>query len=169
MYRYYIAFLIAFVSANLIVKHFGATGLWISSLLLIPFDFVCRCVIHEQLKGIKLFLTLFSLTIAAALLTVAINWHATNVALGSVVAFCAAQIAAGLFYQRFKRAPYFLKVNGSDLLAIVFDSIVFQWIAFGTIEYHVTIGQIIIKFIGGLIWYFIIFKLFKYDRHINRK
>lgn len=162
-------FLLAFVAANLIVKHFGAPGLWLSSFLLIPFDFVCRCIIHEKLSGAKLFFTLLLLSIAAAVVTVLINWQATNIALGSVAGMCAAQLAAGFFYQATKSRSYFVKVNGSDLAAIIFDSIVFQAIAFNSIQPSITIGQIIVKFAGGLLWYYIIFKKLKYGEKINRK
>lgn len=90
-----------------------------------------------------------------------------NIAVASLLGFTAAQITSGILYQLLIKQPTFIKVNGSDIVAIVFDSIVFQLIAFGMFNENVTIGQIIIKFTGGLIWYFIIFKLFKYD--VNRR
>lgn len=159
----FLFFLAAFVAANLIVKHFGAYGLWFSSALLIPFDFVARCVIHERYKGWRLIAVLFSLTFAAALITVAFNWNAKNVALGSVAGFSAAQLGAGIFYQYAKRKNkgYMFKVNISDLVAIVLDSIVFQIIAFGVFNPTIAGGQILIKFIGGLLWYWILFEAIK--------
>lgn len=164
-------FLSAFVAANLIVKHFGAQGLLISSFLLIPFDFVCRCLIHEKLSGKRLFLTLSALTLAAAVITYIINRDALNIALGSIAGFTAAQIMAGYFYQQVKQSgSWFFKVNISDLIAIVFDSIAFQLVAFSVFSPLVMGGQVIIKFAGGLLWFFIIFKWLKlhnkflYDR-----
>jgi uncharacterized PurR-regulated membrane protein YhhQ (DUF165 family) len=167
----FIAFLAAFVAANLIVKHYGAYGLWVSSFTLIPFDFIARSIIHEKLSGRRLLGALFGLTIAAAALTALINWEARRVALASIGGFTAAQITAGVFYQwrKMKQDGFFIKVNGADLVAIVFDSIVFQYIAFAVISWSVTGGQIAIKFLGGLLWYFIIFKLFKYERVLNRR
>lgn len=165
------AFLTAFVAANLIVKHFGAYGLWISSLLLIPLDFVCRCIIHEKLRGFKLLATLFILTMLAATITILINANAVQVALASICGFAAAQVTAGLFYQiaLAQHKSYFVKVNLSDLVAIVFDSIMFQWVAFSVISPQVTGGQILIKFIGGLFWYWIFFKLIKIQSKIKLK
>lgn len=152
-------FLAAFVAANLIVKHYGAPGLLIASFVLIPFDFVCRCLIHEKLSGKRLVLLLSGLTVAAAGITMLINRDATRVALGSIAGFTAAQFFAGAFYQNVKReGSWFLKVNISDLIAIVFDSIAFQLVAFATVNPLVMVGQMCIKFAGGLLWYFIIFK-----------
>ena len=148
----------AFVAANLLVKHIGPTGLWISSFTLIPFDFICRCYFHETWSGKKLIIRLFLLTIASSLVTILINFSALNIALGSALGFTAAQITAGIFYQLNINRSSFIKVNGSDFVAIVFDSIVFQYIAFSILDWKITLGQVVIKLIGGLIWYFIIFK-----------
>jgi uncharacterized PurR-regulated membrane protein YhhQ (DUF165 family) len=161
-------YLIAFISANLIVKHFGAYGLWFSSALLIPFDFVCRCIIHEKYKGARLIAILFALTVAAAGWTILINFDALNIALASCLGFAAAQVGAGIFYQSNKNKSWFFKVNISDLLAIIFDSIVFQYVAFWSIDPAVTAGQICIKFAGGLFWYYILFKKLKINEKINR-
>jgi uncharacterized PurR-regulated membrane protein YhhQ (DUF165 family) len=154
-------FLAAFVCANLIVKHFGPTGLWISSALLIPFDFVTRCIIHERLKGYRLILTLFLLTVAAAAITVALNWNAINIAAASVLGFIAAQIGGGVFYQANKYRSFFFKVNISDLVCIVLDSVVFQVVAFSMFSAEITGMQILIKFLGGLVWYLILFRALK--------
>lgn len=157
----FVAFLTAFIGANLLVKHYGAFGLIVASAILIPFDLVIRCVIHELYSGWKLFCILFGLTLCAALVTVWIYPEAINIAKGSIAGFVAAQITAGIFYQTVKRRSksYLLKVNMSDLVAVIFDSIVFQLIAFGILIPFVTLGQIGIKFVGGLLWYFILFEM----------
>jgi len=164
------AFVVGFTAANLIVKYFGAPGLWVSSFVLIPFDFVVRCIIHERLKGARLVLTLFLLTVIAAGVTMLLNWDAKNIALASVFGFCAAQLGAGIFYQANKRSTnWFYKVNISDLIAIVFDSFVFQYVAFGLLDWKITLGQIVVKFAGGLLWYYIIFKKLKLHETFNRR
>ncbi len=163
-------YLISFVCANLLVKHLGPPGLLFSSFFLIPFDFIARCLIHETYKGAKLFFIILTLTLTAACLTVLINHEAKNIALGSVAGFTAAQIAAGIFYQANKSKKLFFKVNLSDLVAITFDSILFQAVAFAVIEPRVTVGQIIIKFAGGLLWYYIIFvKLKLHEKSFSRR
>lgn len=166
----FVLFIIAFTIANLLVKHFGAPGLWISSALLIPFDFVLRCVIHERFSRRTLFVVLLLLTVCAASITWIINYYAKWIAIASVCGLCAAQTFAGAFYQLIKYSKnWFFKVNVSDLIAIVFDSIVFQLIAFSTFNIGITAGQIAIKFGGGLFWYYIIFKKLKlHEKFITR-
>jgi len=150
-------YLLAFIFANFIVLWFGAKGLIFTALFLIPFDFVMRCLFHETWKGKELILKLGSLVIAASLITFLINKSALNIALGSAGGFISAQIFAGIFYQFFIKKSYFIKVNGSDAIGILIDSLVFQLVAFHTIDLYVSTGQFILKIIGGLFWYWIIF------------
>jgi uncharacterized PurR-regulated membrane protein YhhQ (DUF165 family) len=154
-------YLIAFVLANFIILWFGPQGLIFTSLFLIPFDFVIRCMFHEQWKGKELILKLGSLVIGASVITYLINKNSLNIALGSSFGFIAAQIFAGIFYQAFIKESYFIKVNGSDFIGIIVDSIVFQIVAFNFIDIKVSAGQIILKVLGGLFWYWVIFKKLK--------
>lgn len=156
-------YLITLVSANLIVKHFGAPGLWFSSALLIPFDFICRAIFHESWKGKKLVANLLLLTVVSGIVTFIINHEALNIALASFAGIVAVQIFAGIFYQMFMQKSYFFKVNLSDLIAIIVDSIAFQLVAFGTVNFEVTGGQMLIKAVGGLFWFYVIFKILKFD------
>jgi len=158
-----IAYLLAFVSANLLVNHFGAYGLWFSSLFLIPFDFIIRCWFQERIKSKStLLLMLFGLTIAVALITISFN--AVQIAYASTVGFTAAQLGAGIWYRMLKNKSLFIRVNMTDLIAIVCDSIAFQILAFGTLNPLVTIGQVVVKFAGGLLWYYILFKRLKIQK-----
>jgi len=150
-------YLLAFVLANFIVLWFGASGLIFTALLLIPFDFVMRCLFHETWKGIELILKLGTLVIVASILTYLINSNAKNIAFGSAGGFISAQIISGIFYQLFINKSYFIKVNGSDAVGILVDSIVFQLIAFSIINFEITITQFLLKILGGLFWYWIIF------------
>lgn len=154
-------YLIAFVLSNFIILWFGPKGLIFTSLFLIPFDFIMRCMFHEQWKGKELILKLGALVFTSSLLTYLINRHSLNIALGSMFGFISAQIAAGIFYQLFIKKSYFVKVNGSDTIGIVFDSIIFQLVAFNLISLDIMISQVVLKFIGGLFWYWILFTKFK--------
>jgi len=150
-------YLLAFVFSNFIVLWYGAKGLIFTALFLIPFDFVIRCLFHEQWKGKELVLKLGTLVFIASLITYLINRDSQNIALGSMFGFITAQIIAGIFYQIFIKSNYFIKVNGSDFFGIIFDSIVFQLVAFSIIDFNVTIGQTVLKVLGGFFWYWIIF------------
>jgi len=150
-------YLAAFTLANFIVLWFGKTGLIFTALLLIPFDFVMRCMFHEQWKGIELIAKLGALVAVSSAITYLINQDAKNIALASVGGFISAQIVAGIFYQLTIKKSYFIKVNGSDAVGIILDSIVFQMIAFGFITYEITLSQTLLKIIGGFFWYWVIF------------
>jgi uncharacterized PurR-regulated membrane protein YhhQ (DUF165 family) len=152
-----ILYLTAFIIANFLVLFFGKYGLLLSSLFLIPFDFVMRCLFHEKWKGKELILKLGLIVLSASVLTFLINFNAQNIAIGSAGGFIAAQIFAGIFYQLFIKKSYFIKVNGSDAVGILVDSIVFQFLAFGTFNIYIMISQFILKIFGGLFWYWILF------------
>jgi len=154
-------YLLAFILANFIILWFGPKGLIFTSLFLIPFDFVLRCMFHEQWKGRELIFKLGSLVIAASLITYFINKDSLNIALGSAFGFISAQVVAGIFYQSVINRSYFIKVNGSDFIGIIADSIVFQLVAFNFVNIEISGGQILLKFLGGLFWYWLLFKKFK--------
>jgi uncharacterized PurR-regulated membrane protein YhhQ (DUF165 family) len=154
-------YLLAFVLSNFIVLCFGAKGLIFTALFLIPFDFVMRCMFHETWKGLELILKLGLIVVIASLITFAINSTSLNIAFGSVAGFILAQFFAGIFYQIFINKSYFIKVNGSDAIGILVDSIVFQFIAFKIIDYKITASQFVLKLLGGLFWYWVIFKKLK--------
>lgn len=150
-------YLSAFIFSNFIVLWFGQTGLIFTALFLIPFDFVMRCIFHETWKGKELIIKLGSLVLASSVITYLINSETKSIALGSAFGFIAAQIFAGIFYQLFIKKAYLIKVNGSDAVGIMVDSIIFQLIAFNSINIFITFSQFSMKLIGGLLWYWILF------------
>lgn len=154
-------YLIAFVLSNFIVLWYGSKGLIFTAIFLIPFDFVLRCLFHETWKGKELILKLGTLVLTASVITFIINKDALNIALASSFGFIFAQIFAGIFYQYFIKSSYLIKVNGSDAIGILVDSLVFQFIAFSVILPEITISQFLLKLTGGLFWYWIIFVKFK--------
>tara|TARA_R110000737_G_scaffold21498_1_gene39966 strand:+ start:1610 stop:1957 length:348 start_codon:yes stop_codon:yes gene_type:complete len=105
----------------------------------------------------ELFLKLGALVLIASALTYVINRDSLNIALGSACGFIAAQIAAGIFYQLTIKRNFFIKVNGSDAVGILVDSIIFQVVAFEIIIPSITLSQFLLKIVGGFFWYWIIF------------
>lgn len=154
-------YLTAFTISNLLVHHFGETGLIITALFFIPFDFVMRCDFQEQYDGRSFIFLMTILVVMASTITIAINHDAQDIAMASVGGFVTAQITAAIFYRRFITRPLWFKVNGSDLVGIVFDSIIFQLIAFHGLNGTITISQVAMKFVGGLFWYWVLFKKYK--------
>lgn len=152
-----IAYMIAIVLANLLVLYLGALGLVFTALFLIPFDFVLRCTFHESLKGWRLILFFFVLVCVASIITYGINANAKAIALGSIGGLVSATIASSIFYQLNIKRKAIVKVNGSDIVAIICDTIVFQLLAFGVVDWNVTAGQVLMKAAGGFFWYWILF------------
>jgi len=152
-------YLAALVLANFVVFWFGKTGLLFTAFLLIPFDFVMRSYFHEKWKGKDLFVNMIMLIGTSGLVTYLLNPEAKSIAVASASAFVCAQALAGIAYQLVIDRSYFVKVNGSDLIGIFVDSLVFQVIAFGALDWTLTLSQTAIKMLGGLMWYYIIFKL----------
>lgn len=147
----------AFILSNFIVLWFGSVGLIFTALFLIPFDFVMRCMFHETWKGFELIGKMMILVIVAGVITYVINYDTKLIAFASVMGFVGAQVVAGAFYQLTIKNDYFIKVNGSDAVGIIFDSIAFQLFAFGVIDWKIFISQFLLKIFGGLFWYWIIF------------
>lgn len=157
-------YLLAFVFSNFIVLWFGSTGLIFTALFLIPFDFVMRCIFHETWKGIELILKMSLLVLVAGFLSYLINIETQKIAIASIVGFSVAQIFAGIFYQLTIKKSYFIKVNGSDAIGILIDSILFQMVAFSFIDFSITTSQFVLKLTGGLFWYWVLFKKFEIQK-----
>lgn len=151
-------YLAAIVLSNFIVHWMGKDGLIFTAMFLIPFDFVMRCYFHEKWNGKELILKLGTLTILGSALTFAMNQETSSIAIGSAMSFFAAQIMAGLFYRINLHRSYFVKINGSDLVAIIVDSLIFQVIAFQEVSEDIFFAQVFLKFIGGLFWYTLLFR-----------
>lgn len=163
----YLLYIIMFLIANFLVLKFGKIGIFIASSIFIPFDFVIRCYFQEKWKGKELLFKMGGLILIASFLSYLINYDVKNIAIASFFSFLISQTIAIFIYQILKRKSYLVKVNGSDLIAIITDSIVFQWIAFNVILFEITSTQILIKTIGGIFWYLILFKYLKIQEKWN--
>lgn len=151
-------YLVSIVIGNLLVFNLGPAGLLITSFVFIPFDFILRCYVHELYRGKRLYLMLGIIVLLGGATTYILNIDAKNIAIASVCGFFSATAMGSFVYQTFIKKAAFLKVNLSDFLALALDSIVFQSIAFGQINPSLILGQLTIKFLGGLTWYYLLIK-----------
>jgi uncharacterized PurR-regulated membrane protein YhhQ (DUF165 family) len=156
-----IFYILAIISANFIALYIGQKGLIITAFLLVPFDFTLRSYFHETWKNNKLLINLSILIITASGITYFLNQNTINIAIGSSVAFLLSNIFASIYYQININKSFFNKVNISDFVGIIIDSFIFQLIAFNNISTSVMSAQILIKILGGLFWYWVIFKKIK--------
>lgn len=151
-------YVLALVAANLLVLHWGPWGLTFTAFFLIPFDFVMRAALHETWQGRGLWLRLGLLIFVSSLITYGINHEAAQIAKASALAFITAQVSAGIVYQFLRDESFLVKVNISDFVGILCDSIVFQFVAFCWLDAALTCSQVFLKVTGGLLWYYILFE-----------
>lgn len=153
-----ISYIGAAVLSNFIVLRYAQYGLIITALFIVPFDFVIRAYFHETWRGWQLFFRLSVLILSASLITFALNHKTMMIAIASFCAFLLAHTSASAFYQLMRKHTYLIKVNGSDIIGAVVDSTVFQLIAFGALSSTISVTQVLLKVLGGFLWYWIIFK-----------
>ena len=158
---YVVIYLIAIVSANLIVNYFGPSAAIYCEFLFIGLDLSLRDHIHDKWQGD--FSKLWGLISAGSLITIAINIEAIEIAIASAVAFSAAFAADSLLYQLLRKHNYLFKCNISNVAGSAADSFIFPIMAFGYFPgiHWIILGQFAAKILGGLIFSFIIYKWIK--------
>lgn len=148
-------FLGAIVVANLAVAHFGQPALVVTAFVLIPFDLVARDVLHERWKADErgVFYRMLGLVLAGAVLTVALNWGAAQIAVASVLAFTFATATNAIMFEKLQVARL-TRMNISNLGAAIVDSIAFPVVAFGlaNVSWTLSASQAGSKFVGGLVF-----------------
>ncbi len=146
------AYLFAMVAANLSVATFGP---WISPLnafLFIGLDLSLRDHLHDRWKGRGLWQRMAALIAVAGVISYALNPAAGQIALASVVAFCAAGIVDAVIYHWLRGRPYLQRSNGSNVAGAAVDSLLFPTIAFGGFLPAIVALQFAAKVGGGLVW-----------------
>ena len=145
-------FLAAVLAANLAVSHFGQSALPFTAFILIPFDMVVRDALHETWRGRGLWLRMALLISTGSILTALLSWDAKQIAIASFTAFLLSGVSNALVYHLLDNQRRIFKMNASNLVAAMVDSIVFPVIAFSSVSIGLCIAQAGSKFVGGLIW-----------------
>lgn len=81
-----------------------------------------------------------------------VNGATGRIAMASCVAFACAGIVDALVYHTLRDHGALVKINGSNVLSAIVDSLVFPTLAFGAVLPLVIVGQIIAKIVGGAGW-----------------
>ena len=152
MNPYVLAHLAAIVAANLSVAHFGPSAIIINSFLFIGLDLTTRDKLHDAWHGRRLWPRMTALIAAGSILSWIVNRDAGQIALASFVAFAAAGIADTGAYVLLSRRPWWQRVNGSNVVAAVADSVIFPTLAFGSLIWLIIAGQFAAKVAGGAMW-----------------
>ncbi len=145
-------YLLAIVVSNIVVAMWGQAALIFTSLILIPFDFVARDILHERWQGKSLLKNIVLLGLAGSLITIILNTDAVWIALASVTAMCMALTVNTILYKLLYKVPRFKRMAVSNTITACVDSVVFPLIAFGGLSITLSIIQIISKSLGSLAW-----------------
>ncbi len=145
-------YLAAIVAANLLVTRFGAKAVYVVAFALIGLDLTLRDRLHEAWRGRQLVAKMGALIAAGSVLSWLLNRGAGRVAVASCVAFAAAATADAITFHLLGRRQYLVRVNGSNVLGALADSLVFPTLAFGGFALAVTAGQFVSKVGGGFLW-----------------
>ena len=148
-------YLAAIIIANLTTAVFGPSWSIINAFVLIGLDLTTRDYLHEAWhKGRWWKLSL--LIAAGSIISWLLNKDAGQIAVASFVAFASAGIIDTIVYHLLKDKAHILKVNGSNILSSATDSLLFPWIAFGSMMPWITIGQFVAKVIGGFGYFYLL-------------
>lgn len=154
-------YLAAIVAADLIVTKMGARGLIVTGLFLIPFDLISRDQLQDMWRGSSLKKKMAALICSGSIIAFLINPDAKNVAIASAAGFMIAGTVDYLIYSVLIDRPKLLKMNVSNIFASMADSISFQLIAFGAVNFEIAGTQTALKIVGGFFWSLLFIQAFK--------
>jgi queuosine precursor transporter len=154
--KYVVIYLAAIVVANLSVAAFGPAVMAINAFLLIGLDLTARDRLHESWLGKNLVWKMGLLIASGSVISWGLNRDAGRIALASMLAFGLAAAADGMVYHGLLGKRWLVKVNGSNIVGAMVDSLAFPTIAFGVVMPWVIAGQFMAKTMGGFLWSLII-------------
>lgn len=146
------SYIVAGVIANLLVYQFGQAALVVTAVVLMPADFLARDILHHrwEARG-KVAMRMGLLIAGSAVCTYLCNPAASSVAIASAVAFAVAGSVDALVYAVGHKHTRFVRMNTSNVVGAISDSIVFPIIAFGGFSIVLSLSQAALKILGGLI------------------
>lgn len=155
---YILMYLAAIILANLSSAYFGAGASIVNAFLFIGLDLTARDKLHEAWHKNGIVWKMGLLIVVGSFLSWVINRNAGMIAVASFAAFACAALVDTIVYQFLHERSYMVKVNGSNVLSALVDSLVFPTIAFGGFLPLVTLGQFAAKVAGGALWAYVLSK-----------
>jgi hypothetical protein len=150
---YIVLYLGAAVAANLLVTRFGPQSAPFVAFGLVSLDLTSRDHLHDAWKHKGLWWKMAALIGSGSFLSWLVNRDAGPIALASFVAFGCAGLSDTLTYAVLGDKKYLVRVNGSNVVSAVVDSIVFLSLAFGwPPDWWIVSLQFAAKVLGGLVW-----------------
>jgi hypothetical protein len=151
-------YLLAIVIANLLVARFGASVVVVNALVLVSLDITSRDSLHDAWHGPRLRRNMALLIASGSVLSAALDLAALPVAVASFCAFALSGVADTVVYARLEARPWWQRVNGSNIVSALIDSVAFLSLlaALGGLPWAVVpalvIGQWAAKTLGGAAW-----------------
>jgi len=158
---YVFAYLLAVVLANVLVSIFGPPSAIPIAFFFVGFVLTTRDKLHAFWKDKNLKRNMFLVITTGAIMSYFLS--SKQIAIASFVAFSASETVDFLVYSILGKKADVLRVNGSNLLGSLVDSIVFPALAFGfPLLWEIMIGQFLAKFVGGFFWFLVIGLVVRY-------
>lgn len=151
-----VLYIAAFVGANLTVTALGPAATPFVAFGLIGFDMVLRDRLQDAWQGRSLAPRMFTLIVAAGVLSFLLDHAAARIAVASIAAFMASSVVGALVYQAVRRLPWLARSNIANVAAAAVDSALFPLIAFGSFMPAIAALQFIAKVAGGMLWSFLL-------------
>jgi uncharacterized PurR-regulated membrane protein YhhQ (DUF165 family) len=148
-------YLAAIIIANITVALFGPSVVVINAFLFIGLDLTTRDRLHEHWQTGRAW-KMGLLIAAGSLISWLLNRAVAPIALASCVAFGLSAIADTIVYTWLHDRPVLQRINGSNAVSALIDSIVFPTLAFSMFLPWIIAGQFFAKFLGGAAWGFIL-------------
>jgi len=145
-------YLVAAVAANITVQYFGPVAMPFIAFVMIGLDLTSRDYLHEAWQGKHLGWKMLALIGVGSVLTYIVNQEAKRVAWASFIAFASAGLTDVVIYALLKGKARQLKVNGSNVVSALVDSVVFPAVAFGIFNIKIISVQYAAKVGGGWVW-----------------
>lgn len=149
---YVALYLVTIVAANLSVAYFGPLSSIVNAFLFVGLDLTLRDALHERWEDRYLWPKMGALLLAGSAVSWLLNRNAGMIAVASMAAFAAAGLTDAIVYQAMRNRHRLVRVNGSNVLSSLVDSIVFPTVAFGALLPGLVAGQFAAKLLGGLVW-----------------
>ena len=149
---YVALYLAAIILANLSSAHFGPSASIVNAFLFIGLDLTGRDKLHEAWHGRGLWWKMAALIAAGSLLSWLLNRNAGRIAVASMLAFGIAALCDTIVYHLLRARAHMVKINGSNVVSALADSLVFPTVAFGAFMPLIVLGQFAAKVGGGFIW-----------------
>ncbi len=144
-------YLLAIVLGNIAATLFGPWATPAIGFICIGLDLTTRDALHEAWRG-RVARNMALLILAGALLSILTCWASPRIASASAVAFTLAATVDTLVFIALHQATRFWRVNGSNMVAAVVDSLLFPLLAFGSWMPEIVAAQWLAKVGGGLFW-----------------